>query len=1026
MKTRISQLIEETEKKQSELLTQAEIEKAKDAFKDSGLDNYPINFDDYLKLLLVTQAASKLEQASLPTVEQNEIAKEHAKKLLIAFGSLQHVIQYLEKYEAKHPEEKQLVHDACLFSLAEDGWNVALWQKILLANHPGGPSDLIMRLLPFAGKIEAYIEKNENKLKESMREETEEKYKNKFLSEYSKLSLQSREDWVKKELNDNAKMITAKVQQDFTHYLKSELGIPSGKGTTYQAKVLKQRKENLTNVDKEMQKKIREKIEMEYSIQFADAYNNKDQYVRYQLEKNAKHIQDVLKTKKLLTATTPVTILKSYAKNCVYANADKNPAAAELFFTWGMTEESFNRYLTLKAHDDSELIPKIKIDGSEISDKYEKFYIKKLDPSDPSAAALGKMTSCCQFLGGAGDSCVVHGITDPSGGFYVLCQKIPSQSDKIVAQCWAWRDSEGVLVFDSIESHMDFRKVETNKNLIADFYTYLAYRLVKDSKVPWVLAGTGGGTASVLTGHLMRQIKAYPSNRKIYRDSHEQILLAHPKLPLLQFYLQNHSASELSSITESISLDKSETEEWCDICFINKVTPEIKDYPVNFMLTHEEMEDRKQHTAEWLDNIEHISEKNTWEKLQKLIGKINLNLYDRKGRHALSWAALGNQWEIIAYLIENGADINARTRDGSTVLHFFYVDVDAEDVFLMTNLIKNGAAVNVKDKYGDTPLHGAAQNGRWDRVLSLINNGADINEKDQFGVPALFYAIKSADLNIIIKLIERGAEPDIKNQDGDTCLLIAANCGTMDIVKYFIENGANFHEKNYLGVTTLHNAALGDNLELVNYFIEKGLDINVKDNSDNTALHYVTSFFLRENKNRWLIVNYLIDHGIDINVKNSDGKTAFSHLAEQASSDQAFDVIRKMIKDGAIVTDKDKLVYYERILHDFIGKWIYPNVNQNSKLVKEIDEIYSSDLYDDSGVADFSNRAEEKLKNIYDLCLKYTQENSTIHSDFFGFFYLIHKRDRQAEEISAAMLKLKEKINLFSSAKLEDVTSYKK
>ena len=87
---------------------------------------------------------------------------------------------------------------------------------------------------------------------------------------------------------------------------------------------------------------------------------------------------------------------------------------------------------------------------------------------------------------------------------------------------------------------------------------------------------------------------------------------------------------------------------------------------------------------------------------EQLINDVDINAGDSEfGVTALSWAALLDAMEIAKFLIEKGADVNAKSRDGSTPLHSAAFLGRAEIAEL---LIQKGADVNPKNYRSETPL----------------------------------------------------------------------------------------------------------------------------------------------------------------------------------------------------------------------------------------------------------------------------------------------------------------------------------
>ena len=85
-------------------------------------------------------------------------------------------------------------------------------------------------------------------------------------------------------------------------------------------------------------------------------------------------------------------------------------------------------------------------------------------------------------------------------------------------------------------------------------------------------------------------------------------------------------------------------------------------------------------------------------------------------------------------MLEKKANINATTKDGSTVLHIAAHCCEFE---IVKYLIEMGVDFNVKDSEGNTPLHLAVQDEvfrskeqRLNVVKHLIEKGADNNTKN--------------------------------------------------------------------------------------------------------------------------------------------------------------------------------------------------------------------------------------------------------------------------------------------------------
>jgi ankyrin repeat protein len=84
---------------------------------------------------------------------------------------------------------------------------------------------------------------------------------------------------------------------------------------------------------------------------------------------------------------------------------------------------------------------------------------------------------------------------------------------------------------------------------------------------------------------------------------------------------------------------------------------------------------------------------------------------------ALIVAADTQHFDMCLFLLNHGADINAREGNGLTPLHLAVIHNNYK---LTKLLLEHGAKVNVKDyKYGLTPLQMAASND-YDEIVALL------------------------------------------------------------------------------------------------------------------------------------------------------------------------------------------------------------------------------------------------------------------------------------------------------------------
>lgn len=110
-------------------------------------------------------------------------------------------------------------------------------------------------------------------------------------------------------------------------------------------------------------------------------------------------------------------------------------------------------------------------------------------------------------------------------------------------------------------------------------------------------------------------------------------------------------------------------------------------------------------------------------------------------RTPLHQAARMGAIDVARSLLAEGADANAKDKEGNTPLHHALWEGHVE---IAAMLIEHGAEVNARGRSGQTPLHVAASKGHRELAVALVDKGADVNAKDENGTTPLHDAASGA------------------------------------------------------------------------------------------------------------------------------------------------------------------------------------------------------------------------------------------------------------------------------------------
>ena len=133
-------------------------------------------------------------------------------------------------------------------------------------------------------------------------------------------------------------------------------------------------------------------------------------------------------------------------------------------------------------------------------------------------------------------------------------------------------------------------------------------------------------------------------------------------------------------------------------------------------------------------------------------------------------------------------------------------------------LVESGAQINHATDNNSTPLQPACLNGRLDIVEYLVDHGADIDLPNKRKSTCLMTACCQKHTNIVDFLVSKGANLNCTDEWGSTTLHVAAKSGDVEIVKLLLKNRAVSKHNDYK-LSPLTTAAIHGETDVVEYLI---------------------------------------------------------------------------------------------------------------------------------------------------------------------------------------------------------------
>uniref|UniRef100_A0A667FQM0 Ankyrin repeat and death domain containing 1A n=2 Tax=Felidae TaxID=9681 RepID=A0A667FQM0_LYNCA len=143
-------------------------------------------------------------------------------------------------------------------------------------------------------------------------------------------------------------------------------------------------------------------------------------------------------------------------------------------------------------------------------------------------------------------------------------------------------------------------------------------------------------------------------------------------------------------------------------------------------------------------------------------------------------------------------------------------------------LVNSGAKIHCKNKDGLTLLHCAAQKGHVPVLAFIMEDLEDVplDQADKLGRTAFHRAAEHGQLDALDFLVGSGCEHSVKDKEGNTALHLAASRGHLTVLQRLVDIRLDLEEQNVEGLTALHAAVEGSHPDCVQLLLEAGSSVN--------------------------------------------------------------------------------------------------------------------------------------------------------------------------------------------------------
>ncbi|XP_046581763.1 uncharacterized protein LOC124289201 [Haliotis rubra] len=242
--------------------------------------------------------------------------------------------------------------------------------------------------------------------------------------------------------------------------------------------------------------------------------------------------------------------------------------------------------------------------------------------------------------------------------------------------------------------------------------------------------------------------------------------------------------------------------------------------------------------------------------------------------------------EVAKFLVERGANIDVRDKDGNTMLHVS-AKSDGHPAFAKY-LLEKGVDVNVRGAYNHTPVMSACRSGNTAAFDLYLAKGAQLHHRNNHGATCLHLVcmVDTDNTYIVKELLDRDVDINAIDEYKKTPAMFAISKSNVTILRLLLARNASIiaYDKRGNRSTLLHYACSIKDIktEKIQLLLQEGLRVN-----ETNMYYYQTPLMIAARQGNRAAVDLLLQSRADINAVDRNGRNCVDHAESQGHRELA-------------------------------------------------------------------------------------------------------------------------------------------